>query len=454
MQVKRFVAADMRRALELVRQELGADAIILSSRRVKEGVELMTTVVNDSQPASMPSAAANSEDVGGKISQPAEGSLFGDQLAHKPGKSGRDIAREIELAARRREAERLAADSASEYLQANQVVNAGIRVPTTAQPTSRSQTAAERYGLSTPTAGSDTAGAGSTTDISQLQEELAEMRLLLEEQLNRLGGEPPGGSRRVTGSLSRRLMRMGFDEGIAGALTTREKTLAKAWPVAMERLARQLPVNATDIVAQGGIHALVGPTGAGKTTTIAKLAARYVMARGADKVALVTTDTSSMAGREALKGLGAILRVPVRAVDANNPLDHVLRSLRRCELILVDTAGMRPGDPALKRQLQALARLRKIHTHLVMPANSQLQMLKASVYAYAPAGLKSCILTKLDETQSLGEVLSVVMRARLPIAYTTDGQDVPRDIAVPRAQQLITRAQHLVEPRGKTRSAF
>src|SRR5690554_1521466 len=448
MQVNRFVAADMRRALELVRQELGADAIILSSRRVKEGVELVTTLVNEtSSPAAItPVTAANND-------EPSAVPMSENMTSSAATKSGPEIARAIELATRRREAERLAVDSANEYLQDNQVVNAGIRVSRTAAQDS--QTAAERYGLKplAPRPAPVEKTASQTTDISQLQEELAEMRILLEEQLTRLGSEPPGGSRKVTGTLARRLVRMGFDEGIAGALTTREKTLAKAWPLALERLARQLPVHATDIVAQGGVHALVGPTGAGKTTTIAKLAARYVMAKGADKVALVTTDTSSVAGREALKGIGAILRVPVRVVDENNPLDHVLRSLRRCELILIDTAGMRPGDPALKPQLRTLARLRKVYTHLVLPANSQMQMLKASLHAYALAGLKSCILTKLDETQSLGEALSVVMRARLPIAYTTDGQDVPRNIAVPQAANLLTRAQRLVARREKTHQA-
>lgn len=450
MQVKRFVAADMRRALELVRLELGADAIILSSRRVKEGVELLTTLASDTAPASMQATAAPAANSGG-IEAP---SLFGEAVSHKQGKTGRDIAEEIEMAARRRKAERVAGESASEFLQANQVVNAGIRVASPAA-SARPQSAAERYGLMEPSAqpAEGKKRMHSDTDISDLQEELAEMRLLLEEQLNRLGAMPPGGNKKAMGAVARRLQRMGFDEGIVRAMPETGNALAQAWPAAMTKLAQRLPVASTDIIAKGGIHALVGPTGAGKTTTIAKLAARYVMARGVDKVALVTTDAASMAGRAALKSIGAILQVPVRVVDADNPLDHVLRSLRRCELVLIDTAGMRPGDPGLKGQLQALARMPRIQTHLVIPANSQAQMLKASVHAYSPAGLKTCILTKLDETRSLGEALSIVMRSRLPIAYTTDGQDVPADIAVPRAQQLLHRAQQLAERQIKTRRA-
>jgi flagellar biosynthesis protein FlhF len=114
-------------------------------------------------------------------------------------------------------------------------------------------------------------------------------------------------------------------------------------------------------------------------------------------------------------------------------------------LILIDTAGFRHGDPQLKMQLESLSMLRQIKTYLVMSSNSQAQMLKASVHAYGVANLQGCVLTKLDETASLGEAMGVVMQSGLPVAYTTDGQDIPKHIEVAKAHQLVAKAVSLLK---------
>jgi len=220
--------------------------------------------------------------------------------------------------------------------------------------------------------------------------------------------------------------------------------------LALAKLAHQLPVSGRDIVDQGGVFAFVGPTGVGKTTTIGKLAARFVLKHGADKVALVTTDTYRIAGHDQLRSLARILRVPVRVVDESNPLEQVLNSLRHCSLVLIDTAGFRHGDPLLKAQLQTLAQQPQIKSYLVLSCNSQQQMLKASLHAYSAAGLKGCVLTKLDETASMGEALGVVIQSQLPIAYTTDGQDIPQHIEVARGHQLVSKAVTLLKSNRTT----
>ncbi|MDF3013266.1 MAG: flagellar biosynthesis protein FlhF, partial [Cellvibrio sp.] len=254
-------------------------------------------------------------------------------------------------------------------------------------------------------------------------------------------------------SVARRLERLNLPKDVVGKVIkgcTKTKTLSDAWPDALANLAHQLPVNGRDIVDQGGVFALVGPTGVGKTTTIGKLAARYVLQHGADKVALITTDTYRIAAHDQLRSLARILRVPVRVVDETNPLDTVLRSLRHCSLVLIDTAGFRHGDPHLKAQLQALADQQQVKTYLVMSCNSQAQMLKASIHAYGAARLQGCILTKLDETASIGEALGVVMQNRLPIAYTTDGQDIPKNLEVARAHHLVAKAVALLKANPAT----
>ncbi len=409
MQVKRFVAADMRRALELVRQQLGADAVILANRRTPEGVELLASLAQDSAFSSPP------DETGAGV------------LPN--GKTGPQLAEEIEQAHRRLMAARNAADSAKEHLK---------------PATVKTQSAAERYGLTEPAP--RTAAA---PELAALQAELADMRMLLEQQLEQRFGPTPLGGTPVSDTIARRLERLGLPANMIEPLlqTCRDKQrLTDAWSAALAGFGRQLPTLKHDVVDRGGIFALVGPTGAGKTTTIGKLAARYVMRHGADKVALVTTDSARIAAHEQLRSLGRILKVPVRVVDADNPLPAVLRSLRRCSLVLIDTAGFRHGDPALKHQLAELARFPVIKTLLVLSCNSQEQMLKASVHAYGAARLRGCILTKLDETASLGGALAVAAQSRLPICYITDGQDIPRDISLAKPNQLVARAAALLKP--------
>jgi flagellar biosynthesis protein FlhF len=532
MQVKRFVAADMRRALELVRQELGPDAIILSSNRIPEGVELLTTMGSDyelkqlqtrpfSEATFAPSEPLLSDgDLSPRVleRQPARKNVAPviSQIPDHPnaGKTGAQLANDIERAHQRMIAARKAEESAKEFMVGkNTVVNAGIPRHASAPAASpkKGMSAAERYPLVDPAPAAKTLtpdslsfrdallsntrsaqdqkidalltgnhiannssannsnnktntkaapsvaaaviGAPDVIDqnaqLSELQAEIADMRLLLEQQLDRLTGQQTiANDSPILASIARRLERLSLPKDVVAKVInacTKTKTLGEAWPDALANLAHQLPVNGRDIVDQGGIFAFVGPTGSGKTTTIGKLAARYVLQHGADKVAIITTDTYRIAAHDQLRSLARILRVPVRVVDEANPLDAVLCSLRHCSLVLIDTAGFRHGDPHLKAQLKALADQPQVKTYLVMSSNSQAQMLKASVHAYGAARLQGCVLTKLDETAGIGEALGVVMQSRLPIAYTTDGQDIPKNLEVARAHQLVARAVALLK---------
>ncbi len=501
MQVKRFVAADMRRALELVRQELGPDAIILSSGRVPEGVELLTTTGSDSElqqlqqqplgkmafasasPMMSDGAWAETEVIERAAKQHADatrGASFANTLttaktgSGNMGKTGKQLVDEIEQARLRMLASQKAEESAKEFLVGkNTVVNAGIPRNSVATNTAQQTTinrvqgrkavtaapktkpvisAAERYPLNDSYI-EDKVRISSSVDhnseLQELQAEIADMRFLLEQQLDRLGAAAnPMPNSPVLGSVGRRLERIGLPEDVVTKVLngcTKTHSLSHAWPDALANLAHQLPVNGRDIVDQGGVFAFVGPTGVGKTTTIGKLAARYVLQHGADKVALITTDTYRIAAHDQLRSLARILRVPVRVVDESNSLESLLRSLRHCSLILIDTAGFRHGDPHLKAQLKALADQPQVKSYLVLSCNSQEQMLKASVHAYGAARLQGCVLTKLDETASMGEALGVVMQNRLPVVYTTDGQDIPKNLDVARAHQLVAKAVALLK---------
>ena len=501
MQVKRFVAADMRRALEMVRQEMGPDAIILSSGRVPEGVEILTTMGSDSElmqlqqqplgrlalstasPMASDGAWAETAVIeraakqqAASVKRPAfeaDGNL--DAKRHK---SGQELADDIERARARMLAAKEAEASAKEFLVTKTTrVNAAIPrfetpAATPVKPTARvgarveshkpiespkpakGMSAAERYPLiddeeitihSTP--------ADNRLDV--LQAELADMRMLLEQQLDRIAtnrlpalAQSNQPQNPVLASVERRLQRLGIPaDAVSRVLQRSRKTRAitEAWPEALANLAHDIPVLGQDIVDQGGVFAFVGPTGVGKTTTIGKLAARYVLKHGADKVALITTDTYRIAAHDQLRSLARILRIPVRVVDESNTLDSLLRNLRHVPLVLIDTAGFRHGDPHLKAQLQALAAIKTVKTLLVMSCNSQEQMLKASIHAYGAAGLYGCVLTKLDETASMGEALGVVMQQQLKVVYTTDGQDIPKHLDVAKGHQLVAKAAALLQ---------
>jgi flagellar biosynthesis protein FlhF len=197
-----------------------------------------------------------------------------------------------------------------------------------------------------------------------------------------------------------------------------------------------------------GITALVGPTGVGKTTTIAKLAARAVMRQGADQVALVSTDHYRIGAAAQLEHYGRLLGVRVYPAYDAESLRKVLEMLHGRHTIVIDTAGVAGNDPRLVQQREILADATDLRACLVLAANAQAQALDDAVRAYLPLKPHACILTKLDEAPNLGGALSVLIRHRLALDYTTDGQRVPEDIATADARVLVCRAAQSLKSRA------
>nr|WP_311527208.1 flagellar biosynthesis protein FlhF [uncultured Ralstonia sp.] len=200
------------------------------------------------------------------------------------------------------------------------------------------------------------------------------------------------------------------------------------------------------LLDQGGVFALMGPTGVGKTTTTAKLAARFVLRHGASRVALLSTDSYRIGGHEQLRIYGKILGVSVHAVKDAQDLSLALNDLREKHVVLIDTIGMSQRDRAVSEQMAML--------HAVGPSIKRLLLLNAasngktldevvSAYCLAHQGnanLAGCILTKIDEAASVGHAMDVMIRRRLPLHYVSYGQRVPEDIAVPNKKLLIHRS--------------
>jgi len=250
--------------------------------------------------------------------------------------------------------------------------------------------------------------------------------------------------------LSERLQEFGLGLELANSLSRRHRAgrLEDGWKQSLKMLAAGVKTARTEWADEGGVYALVGPTGSGKTTTIGKLAAHYVLRHGADSLALVTTDRYRVAAHEQLFVFGRILNVPVRVVDETHSLDDILDELSDRHLVLIDTAGLTSTDKGYEEQLMELARSHhRIRTHLVVSATSQPRIMKSVWHCYKMANLTGCVMTKIDEALTLGESLGFVMETGLPVAYYTDGQKIPEDLhhaeSIPLVRLAVERLKKL-----------
>ncbi|TRX74428.1 flagellar biosynthesis protein FlhF [Pseudomonas mangiferae] len=426
MQVKRFFAADMRQAMKLVRDELGADAAIIGNRRVAGGVELTAAL---DYPEAAPVAA----------------------------KQRPNPALEAEL----RKTQAKIAGAKAELSQRTQAPAAKDRqlfgaADERTPPDSLAAVLRQQRAPVAPVAASEPSVDQRALDA--MRSELLGLRELIEVQLGSIAWGQVRNRRPQEAGLWRRLQRMGLPADLSRLLLDRVNGIEDpkaAWRMLLAHLARAIQTPDQEPLEEGGVIALVGPAGMGKTTTLAKLAARYVLKYGAQNIALVSMDSYRIGAQEQLKTLGRILNVSVTPVDPGASLTQALAPLARKRVVLIDTAGLPASDPALRMQLESLAaRGVKAKNYLVLATTSQSQVLKAAYHSYKRCGLAGCILTKLDEAASLGEALALAMSQHLPVAYMADGPRIPDDLHVPRSHQLVSRAVSLQTPEEPSEDAM
>jgi flagellar biosynthesis protein FlhF len=207
---------------------------------------------------------------------------------------------------------------------------------------------------------------------------------------------------------------------------------------AQEMLVKVLPIAEDNLLETGGIVALVGPTGVGKTTTIAKLAAKFILKHGSSQVALITTDNYRIGAHEQLNIYGRILDVPVRVASSAQELRNIIDGFADKRLILIDTAGMSQRDMKLVEQINTLQQNElSIRSYLVMSAATEYKAMNAIIKAFAVFDPQASILTKLDEAVTIGSAISSIIEHNLPLSFIADGQQVPEDIHSPHARSLI-----------------
>ena len=445
MKVKRYLALDMRRALASIREEMGEDAVILSNRSVEGGVEVVA--------ASLPGEISFSSS--GSLDRGASRASAGEPQAAPAGASAAVASSAAETLA---SVSRAAATVDIDRLQREALHNAStpnLRVVKDqqirfAQEGVSAITDAPVSG-DAPHAGQDVEkerrlqerAAAESREMHRMRSELNGIRRLLEQRLSGLAWDQFARRTPVQASLWERLNAMGVPAPLSKSLLDSlrpDLSAAQAWRFAIASLSRKVPVAGKDLAAQGGVFALLGPTGVGKTTTIGKLATRHVLEHGADSVALVTTDSYRVAAHEQLRTFGRILGINVRVVDETHSLRQILESLRHKSLVLIDTAGLHASDPSLQAQLKMLQECPQVQNLLVLACTSQAAVLHNAVRTYSPAGLSGCILSKLDEAGPMGDALALVIDRQLPVVYETHGQSIPDDIKVAQAHNLVSKA--------------
>ncbi|RZT29308.1 flagellar biosynthesis protein FlhF [Cupriavidus agavae] len=401
MSVAKFVAANGREAMRKVREAMGPDAVVLSNRSIEGGVEIVA--MRDTDLGAV-SASAPVYQAAAPVREPMAAALPMMAAVHDTYPS--------------------------------------------AAPLAAALSAPHAFAATAPLSGADDTGLG------DLRGELASMRSLLERQFAGLGQSAPGvaAGDPLRESLFEWLINAGFSGQLSRTLLARlpvgtDRPAAMAWIRA--ELASKVPVleNEDSLFAQGGVLALIGPTGVGKTTTTAKLAARFVLRHGPQSLALLTTDRFRIGAHEQLRIYGDILGVPVHAVKDAADLRFALSAMKDKHLVIIDTVGMSQRDRSLSDQIAMLAGVQApMQRVLLLNGAAHGDTLNEVVHAYrndaagAAGGIDGCIISKLDEATHLGSVLDVVIRHRLPVYYASTGQRVPEHLELAQAGALVERA--------------
>ena len=456
MSAQRFIAANATDALRRIKAELGGDAVVLSSNESQDGVEIVAIaaaeLVTLTPPGAPPPApavppalsslaarAARQEDKPAAAGGERAWRLLGEQArrevieaapvlnrAIEPWPAGRDAARDAT-----REPSR---ETAREQLRENrrEAAPAGQPVPAAA-----------------PT------GPG----LHALSSQMAEVKSLLSGHLAQNFWTSLQQTAPSHALLTRRLLNAGLSSQIVSQMLAElpldndfERLLDGAQRWVQSHLQVQ---DAFSLFDAGGVYAFIGPTGVGKTTTLAKIAARCVLRYGRRQVALLTTDTYRIGAQEQLRVFARILNLPVVSLRDSDDLESKVADLSSRKIVLLDTAGVGQRDTMMVEQLEMIRQgCGAVHRVLVMSATTSTRTLDDVVESHQNAlgnqGIHSAILTKIDEGMSLAPAVDCVLRHQLPLLFLSNGQRVPEDLFAADAAYI---AHRTVNPRGRDDSS-
>lgn len=413
MNIRRFFGKNAREALAQVKQALGEDAIIVANRSVNGGTEIMAMLETDI-------------DSSGSKQSP---------------ESGNDARSLLDFVNRKE-------PPPAQRMMAPQPVAAPAPAPAAVEEAAsndhaimdmfkqHSEQQEQAYQVATQTL---------EEKMLTMMQEMRHMRSNFETQMSAMTWQHHLQHSPAKSKVLSTLLSASFSAALSRQIAEKMPQhidVQKAPMWAKEVISRNLHTldDEDALLDKGGVYALVGPTGVGKTTTTAKLAARYVMKHGTQNLGLITTDSYRIGGYEQLRIYGKILGVMVHAVKDEEDLKIALNELKGKHMILIDTVGVSQRDQAVTEQLSMLSRAETpIQKLLCLNATSTGETLTDVMRSYKKHDIAGCIVTKLDEAAAIGNVLDVLIRERMRLFYTTSGQRVPEDIEVANKHSLVER---------------
>jgi flagellar biosynthesis protein FlhF len=452
MNIKRFFGKNSREALSMVRKELGENAVILSNRAMNGGNEIMAFKEED-----MNAMVARDENQQRSFSEasndaPTLLSLLSKNNRNKAVDTHMDNTESLpaeiddydEIVKRAELKNNVAMNKQAEVQRQPMPLREAIPQKTVVQQASRPLAPARQPANPNPLPSIQ-----SSQQMTDMLNEMRNMRSVIESQLTAISWGNIQQRDPIKSKMLSTLLSAGFSAALSRQLTEKmpenlSEDKATAWIKAILSINLNTIENETEVLDQGGIFALIGPTGVGKTTTTAKLAARYVMKHGTENLGIITTDAYRIGGHEQLRIYGKILGVMVHAVKDEADLKIALNELKNKHTVLIDTVGVSQRDRMVSEQIAMLSSTNMpVKKLLCLNATSTGETLTDVIKAYKRKGLEGCIITKLDEAATIGSALDVVIREKIKLYYVANGQRVPEDIHLANKAYLIQHALKL-----------
>lgn len=477
MKIKRTTAPDMRTAMKIIRDEQGPDAVILGNRKVAGGVEIVSAIdyeagaidsrnlFGDAVPqapvpapapapvmetASAPAipehlhervAAASQErwDAHNKddLNEAERSVRRATELLRAARAAGKQSTRHTELALERRVAPK--PQPAARVERSPEPSYAEVSFDTEPLPAVQ-RAVAPRIERPVERAHVAPRAEVGNEQMKAMQGELQAMRELMSQQLNVMGWGNMTRRQPARVNLLTRLHHMGIGTELALKLCEGVDSAtdpSRNWRDALAMLQAQIPESREDMIEHGGVFALMGTTGVGKTTAIAKLAALCAMRHGKHSVALISTDNMRVGAREQLRSFAAILDVPLTFSENAEQLEREVQRLRERKLVLIDTAGLGVNDTRIGQTLAQIRRVKAIQPILTLAANAQQGALQQTCRVFGNCDPVGCIVTKVDEAYTLGAVMTSVVEHKIPLTWIGTGQRVPEDLTRASAAGLM-----------------
>ncbi|MGN0893746.1 MAG: flagellar biosynthesis protein FlhF [Succinivibrio sp.] len=468
MKLKRFVAADMRQALAKIKEELGAEAVIMSNKRVAEGVEIIAGVESPAVSVSDVTYDAGSyrsseRAASSRVIKDDEVTLSSSKTQNKNtknsvgGEKAEGFAKSLlEILERQKQEQEKAKVTSARASSPNTKIKppaplseqSGLRELFIEEKEKELEKKVESvHGISSYKSAESE---NDRNELSKVRQEVDSIRRLLQFELAGLMADSKKREEPVRAMIYELLLSTGFDRQLCSQLSEAidaDASFNFAWRQLASVLEKKIKVGKDEVVSEGGIVTLIGPAGVGKTTTLAKLAARFVMKYGPDRVALITADHYRIGAVEQVKTYGRIMGCSTFAIKKLDELPEMLYTLRDKSLVLVDTVGVGLHDERFGTQLAQLKQQEKLKLkhYLVLPATAQRRVLEQAYEHFSSIGVKGLILTKVDESESLADALSLCIKQNLTLSYVTNGQRVPEDLSIPEARALAIKALSSVE---------